>query len=348
MPPSSSAAPIRRIWLVALSTVWTALAVGGTAWADETLDAVKERDRLRCGASNQTVSAEWTGEGRWRGFDVDFCRAIAAAVLGDADKIEIVLLAVQLRIPALVENQVDVLFGSLTWNYRRDAGQPIDFAAITFYDGQGFIGFADRVPRRLLDLRNATVCVPKGTTSARTLTQFIDATAPTWRALVMESEEGAERAFWEGRCDLNTADVGHLVGLRALSGMPNVRLFPDIISKEPLSAAVRTGDVQWLKIVRWVINATVAAEEAGVGRETVEAMARAGVDQDLAPLLGLEPGFGRPLGLPDTWAYEVVRQVGNYAEIFDRNLGSGSRLNLDRGLNSLWTEGGLLYAPPLR
>lgn len=325
-----------------------ALPLTAAAEDGDVLDTVQQTGVVRCGTENSPVSAEQRPDGTWHGFDVDFCRAIAAAVLGNADLIEILPLNLQLRIPALEAGNVDALFANLTWTYGRDVGQPIDYAAVILYDGQSFLGFANEATAKVTDLKDITVCVQRGTTTEVNLDAFIRTHSLSWTPLVLQSAEGANEAFIGRRCTLQTNDRSFLVGWRAVTGLPDLHLYSEVISKEPLSAAVRIGDNNWLEIVRWVIFALITAEEQGINQANIDQMKSEATDPAQRPILGDLPEFGAPLGLKDDWAYQVIRQVGNYAEIFERNLGERSRLKMDRGLNRLWSEGGLLYAPPLR
>lgn len=338
---------VRQIWIGAAAMVWGAVFAADASAS--TLEIVRQSGAVRCGSEDSPVSAVQRPAGGPQGFDVDLCRAIAAAVFGDSDRVEIIPLNHQLRIPALVQGEVDVLFANLTWTYGRDVREGIEYAAIVLYDGQSFLGYESDGVGALADRKDAVVCVQKGTTTERNLESYIRTTSPSWKALVMQSDEGTREAFINRRCTILTNDRSFLAGWRALSGLFGFHLFPDVISKEPLSAAVRAGDNNWLEIIRWVVFALIAAEEAGITQANADAI-RAGPRDDpaQAPLIGAEPGFGKPLGLGDDWAFQAIRQVGNYGEIFERNLGRHSRLNMERGLNRLWTEGGLLYPPPLR
>jgi general L-amino acid transport system substrate-binding protein len=321
------------------------------AVAGPTLEAVKQRGFLECGVREGPVGlSSITEAGDWAGFFPDHCRAVAAAVLGRADAVDYVPVEAENRFETLESGTIDVLSTTATWTLRRDAGLKLDWAGILYYDGQGFLAHRSLGAKSLDEVGAATVCVQaSGTTTEKNLAEYIRLNNPKMTALTFESFEGRLGAFLRRRCDLLTTDRLQLVGILAtrLANPDDYVLLPDVISKEPLGSVVRDDDPQWFDIVKWVIYATVAAEEKGVTSTNVAAM-RGSDDPEVRRLLGVDPGLGESLGLDEAWAARVIEQVGNYGEIFDRNLGKDTPLRLDRGLNALWTEGGLMYAPPLR
>ena len=344
-------------WGVVLTLLAVLSAPVPVARAGAVVDAVVERGRLVCGVSGEHPgfsSTDVTGE--WRGFDVDICRAVALAVLGSAEDVRFVPLNAQVRLDALVTGEIDVLSRTTTWTLSRDIDVPIEFPAVTLYDGQGFLAYKAGDRTRLSQFEGATVCVSKGTTTLANLKEWIRVHAVSLHLSEWESYTGQYEAFFNRRCDLFTNDRTGLASLRAAfaKSRDDYALLEDVISKEPLSVAVREGDPEWADVVRWTVHALVTAEELGVGAANIDAR-RAEVAADpkghsraLRILAGLEPGSGAGMGLDDGWAYRVVSQLGNYGEVFARNLGEDTGLGLDRGLNRLWSDGGLMYAPPMR
>lgn len=323
------------------------------AFAGSTLDQVRSRGTLLCGVSplNQGFSRV-DDEGRWHGLEVDFCRAYAAAILGDAQRVRFITLSAQVRFTALYKGEVDVLNRTTTWTLSRDADLGISFPAVTFYDGQAFLARKSLGAKTLSDVPEATVCVETGTTTEANIIDYSRANGMHLKPLAFESLEEARTAFFTGRCQLYSADSSALVAVR-VGDAPrpdDLVILPDRISKEPLSSAVRQGDEQWGDIIRWVTYALIAAEERGLTSANIDqrrADGRSG-DGELRTLTGAAAGSGRSLGLDDGWAYRVIRQVGNYGEIYERNVGRNTPLRLERGLNNLWTRGGLMYAMPLK
>ncbi len=321
------------------------------AWAGSTLDAVKERGFLRCGVQQRGLGLSNVNEaGEWTGFFVDFCRAVAAATVGNATAVEIQVTDSGNRFDVLGSGAIDVLISTSTWTLRRDVSLGLNFIGVLYYDGQGFLAHKSLGAQSLTEVGAATVCVKGGgTTTEKNLAEYIQARNSTMKAIIFQSGDSRNGAFLRRRCDLLTTDSLELVEIRA-SNVPkpdDYVLLPDLISKEPLGPVVRDDDPQWFDIVKWVIYATIAAEEKGVTSANVAAM-RGSEDPEVRRLLGVDPGLGETLGLDETWAARVIEQVGNYGEIFERNLGKNTPLGLERGLNALWTEGGLMYAPPLR
>ncbi|MGQ9369932.1 amino acid ABC transporter substrate-binding protein [Azospirillum sp. A39] len=321
----------------------------GPARAEGTLDRVRENGVLRCGVSTSGIGlAAIDGSGRWQGFFVDMCRTLAAAVVGGADNLEILEVSSQNRFEAVRRGAVDVIMEGTTWTLQRDATLGVDFPVVYQYDGQGFMAHKSLGASRLDEVGQASVCVIDGTTTVRNLEQWIARTGAALTVKRVRSTEGALSAFFNHHCDLFTNDRIGLYAQRLLNA-PQVSdyvIFPEIISKEPLGPMVRDGDPRWFEVVRWVFLATVIAEEKGISSGNLATFADS-PDPETRKFLGLVPGMGEGLGLDDGWAVRVIRDVGNYGEIFDRNLGEGSRLRIERGLNDLWSKGGLLYAPPL-
>ncbi|HYD26659.1 amino acid ABC transporter substrate-binding protein [Brevundimonas sp.] len=321
-------------------------------FASPTLDAIKRRGRLNCGVHEGLVGFAYTdNRGEWRGFDADFCRALAAAVLGDPDAVRFVPLTSSQRFDALRGGRVDVLWRATSWTMSREIAEGIRFAGVNYYDGQGFL------VRRSLDLASAQelngarVCVQRETTSELNVADFFRARNIEYRAVVAANEEAARSAYAREDCDAFSADISALAAARTLLTNPEQHaILPDVISKEPLGPAVKRGDESWTSIVRWTLNALILAEELGVTAGNADQLARESRDPQIRRLLGVEGDLGRTMGLPREWAKNAVEASGNYGEIFARNLGPDSSLDLARGLNAQWNArpGGLIYALPIR
>lgn len=322
------------------------------AHASETMDAIKARGHVLCSTAGfLNIPQGEEQPGTIAGLDRDFCRAISSAVLGDPTQVKLVHLVPNNRFEALKSGAIDVLVRSTTWTLTRDASLGVHFAAVNFYDGQGFIAHKSLGIKSLSDLKgrdnDAVACVDKNTTSERNMKDMIKDQNLPIVSMPFNAFEELRYAFFNGRCMLYTSDMTFLTEFRLSKAMKSddYVILNDVISKEPLSAVVRDDDAAWFNIVRWTVFATIQAEELGITSQNVDKLVREGsVVQK--KFLGAEPGVGAPLGLDDKWAYRIVKNVGNYAEIFDRNLGQGSPYKLDRGLNALWTDGGLLYSPP--
>jgi general L-amino acid transport system substrate-binding protein len=321
-----------------------------SAWAGSSFDAVKARGQLMCGVNTGVAgfSAPDT-RGAYQGLDAEFCRAVAAAVFGDASKVRFVPTTYQTRFVALQSGEVDVLARNVTQTLMRDTSLGFNFAGVNFYDGQGFM-----VPKRAnissaKQLDGATVCVLPGSTTELNLADFARRERIRIQPLVLSSMDEMTQAYQAGRCDAMTTDASQLAALRvsALRDAEAHVILPERVSKEPLGPMVRHGDDQWLDVVSWVLRLMIEAEEVGLTQANVDQM-RSSQDPNVQRILGVSPGFGKALGLDEAWAYNVVKQVGNYGEVFDRTLGKGSPIGLERGLNDLWTRGGLMYALPLR
>lgn len=319
--------------------------------ASKTLKAVRARGELRCGVNPGLPGfAFQDNRGRWRGFNVAFCRALAAAVLSDPDKARLVPLGNDERIAALQTGKIDVLWRNTSWTFTRDAGQGLDMAAVSYFDGQGFLVRKALNLTSAVELNGAKVCVQSNATSAQNLDDYFRSRGIAYTAVVLDSEDQARAAYQAERCDAFTADISALAAARSVLNNPGDHaILPDVISKEPLGPLVRQDDPAWTDIVRWTLYALVLAEEHGVTTKTAKAM-KDGADPEMRRLLGGEGDLGKSLGLDAAWAYRAVTAEGNYGEIFDREIGAGSALKLDRGLNALWNapRPGLLYAPPMR
>lgn len=317
-----------------------------------TLAAVKRRGYLRCGVHQGLVGFAYTdNRGDWRGFDIDFCRAMAAAIFGEADAVRFVPLSADNRFEALADGRIDVLWRNTSWTMERDTGGRFSFAGVNLYDGQGFL------VRRSLNLNSATelngarVCVQSGSTSALNADDFFRSRGIDYKPVVAASEEAARQAYAREDCDAFTADISALAAARTtLAGPEQHAILADVVSKEPLGPVVRRGDEQWTATVRWILSAVILAEELGVNQDNAATQAKEARDPRVRRLLGVEGDFGPRLGLSKTWALDAVVAVGNYGEIFERNLGSQSALDLARGLNAQWNArpAGLIYGLPIR
>jgi len=317
-----------------------------------TLQTIKRRGRLNCGVHEGLVGFAYTdNRGQWRGFDVDFCRAMAAAIFNNPDAVRFVPLTIGQRFEALDSGRVDVLWRNTSWTMTRDAGEGLSFAGINYFDGQGFMVRRALTLNSAAELKGARVCVQAGSTSELNAADYFRARGIDYRPVVLANEEAARQAYAREDCDAITADISALAAARTtLSNPEQHAILPDVISKEALGPVVRREDEQWTAVVRWTLNALILAEELGVTRATVAAQARDSTDPRVRRLLGVEGEFGPMLGLSDTWARNAVSAVGNYGEIFNRNLGDDSALDLARGLNAQWNArpGGLIYALPIR
>jgi general L-amino acid transport system substrate-binding protein len=328
------------------------IAVGTTApaLAGPTLDKIKQAGAVTCGVPTGVPGfAQPDNQGKYAGFDVDICRAFSAAIFGDPDKVKYVPLTAQQRFTALQSGEVDVLSNNTTWTLQRDTQLGFNFGPVVFYDGQGFL-----VPKKLgvktgKDLNGATICVQPGTTTELNLADYFRGNKMDFKPVVIEKIDEVYAAFFSGRCDVMTGDSSALAAQR-VGRAPNPDdyvVLPERISKEPLAPVVRHGDEEWHDIVDWVVYAMMEAEEKGITQKNVDEMAKSDAP-DIKRMLGTTPGMGKALNLDEKWAYNAIKLVGNYGEIFDKHLGLGSPLKLERGYNNLWTKGGLIYAMPIR
>ena len=334
------------------SLVFTlALAAGFSipAATAQTLKTVKDRGLLSCGVSQGLPGFSTPDDkGNWTGIDVDVCRAISAAIFNDPTKVKFVPLTAKDRFTALQSGEIDVLSRNTTWTLSRDTSLGLDFPAITFFDGQGFMVRRALKLSSALELNDASVCVQQGTTSELNLADYFRTNHMGLKTVTFATGEEALKAYESGRCDAYTTDSSGLYGERQKLPDPSAHVvLPEIISKEPLSPAVRQGDNQWTDIVRWAHYVMLDAEELGVNKANVDEKLKSD-DPETRRLLGVEGQYGEALGLTNDWAYRIIKHVGNYGEVFERNVGQGSPLKIVRGLNALWTKGGLQYGPPIR
>ena len=315
-----------------------------------TLDDVRKRGQLSCGINTGLPGFAFTDDnGNWTGFDVAYCKALAAAVMGDASKVKYVNLTGKNRFPALQSGEIDVLSRNTTWTLSRDVNLGFTFIGVNYYDGQGFIGRKALGVKSAKQLDGASVCIQTGTTTELNLADFFRTNKIKYEPVPIETNAEARAAYEAERCDVYTTDASGLAATKAtFADADKHMVFPEIISKEPLGPLVRQGDDQWADIARWVLNALIIAEENGVTQANVAKMAEGSDSPETKRMLGKEGSFGEMLGLDAKWAVRAIAAEGNYAEIFDRYLGPKTKLGLARGLNALYKDGGILYAPPFR
>ena len=339
---------MRQIHTIIGTAVIAAFAFGATASAG-TLEDVQKRGVLRCIVSTGIAGFAYPDEsGTWRGFDIDFCRATAAAVLGDPDKFKAVTSTGKTRFTLLNSGEGDVLWRNTTITFTRDVGVKLRFHGVNYYDGQGFLVKKELGIKSATELDGASVCIQTGTTTELNLADYFHANGMTYEAVTIETNDEARQNYISGRCDVYTTDASGLAATRSTFTDPdNHVILPEIISKEPLGPASRQGDDQWSDIITWVLNATITAEEKGITQDNLDEMKNS-KDPEILRLLGVEGSQGEELGLSKDWAYNIIKAVGNYGEIFERNIGVDTPIGLARGLNALWTDGGLQYSPPFR
>ena len=325
------------------------LAVAAQSASAQTLKAVKDRGMLNCGANGTLAGFGLPdAQGKWTGLDVDFCRAIAAAVLNDSEKVKYVPLSAKDRFTALQSGEVDVLARNTTWTSSRDTSLGLNFSGVNYYDGQGFMVRKALKVNSALELNGASVCVQQGTTTELNLADYFSANKMQLKSVTFATANEAVKAYDAGRCDAYTTDASALYAERLRVSDPNDHIIlPEIISKEPLGPAVRHGDDQWFDIVKWTLFAMMNAEELNISSKNVDEALKS-TNPEIKRFVGTEGNFGEQLGLGKDWAVRIVKQVGNYGETFERNVGLGSPLKIERGLNKLWTKGGIQYAPPIR
>ena len=340
---------MRTTTRVAAGAVALAFGVAGSVQAG-TLEDVQARGVLNCVVSTGVAGFAYPDDaGEWHGFDVDFCRATAAAVLGDSKAIKAVTSTGKTRFTKLNAGEGDVLWRNTTITFSRDVGVKLRFHGVNYYDGQGFMVRKDLGVSSATELGGASICIQTGTTTELNLADYFHANSMEYEAVPIETNDEARQNYVAGRCDVYTTDASGLAATRSTFTDPeNHVILPEIISKEPLGPATRHGDDQWSDIVTWVLNATVTAEEKGVTSENVDDMKANSKDPEVLRLLGVEGNQGAELGLSVDWAYNIIKQVGNYGEIFERNIGVNTPIGLERGVNALWTDGGLQYSPPFR
>jgi general L-amino acid transport system substrate-binding protein len=315
----------------------------------QTLKTVRERGTLNCGVSQGLMGFSSTDDnGTWIGFDVDFCRAVAAAIFDDPAKVTFVPLDAGSRFTALQSNEIDVLSRNSTWTMSREGSLGLMFAGIAYYDGQGFLMRRDAGIDSVLQLSGKTVCTQTGTTTELNLSDYFRSHDMDLKVLALGTAEDTLKAYDDRKCEVLTSDVSQLYAERLKLVAPDGHIIlPEVISKEPLGPAVRQGDDPWLNLIKWTLYSLINAEELGVKSKTVDDAVRSS-NPNIRRLLGADGGFGEQLGLTSDWAVRALRAVGNYGEIYERNVGTQSRLSIPRGLNALWTSGGIQYAPPIR
>ncbi|BCG85538.1 amino acid ABC transporter substrate-binding protein [Mesorhizobium sp. 113-3-9] len=315
----------------------------------DTFDIVKQRGSIICGVSQGVAGfSAPDDQGKWSGFDIDFCRAVSAAVFGDPDKVSYVPLSTKERFTALQAGTVDMLSRQSTWTLSRDTGMGIHFVGAAYYDGQGFMVRKNLGVDSALKLSGATVCAEQGTTTEQNVADYFTAHQMKYEAVVIDSADSIIKAFDSGRCDVYTTDASALYAQRLkLTDPAAFTVLPEIISKEPLGPAVRKGDDKWFDVVRWTLFSLIEAEEDGITQANAEASLKS-QNPTIRRFLGVEGDNGKQIGLDPAFAYNIVTKVGNYGEMFERNLGQSSQLKIARGINALWNAGGLMYAPPAR
>ncbi|WP_275100029.1 amino acid ABC transporter substrate-binding protein [Sedimenticola hydrogenitrophicus] len=339
---------MKKIHVIASAVALTAV-MSSNAFAGATLDGVKKKGFVQCGVSTGLPGFSSADEkGNWSGLDVDVCRAVAAAVFGDAGKVKYTPLTAKERFTALQSGEIDMLSRNTTWTLTRDSSLGLNFAGVNYYDGQGFMVTKKLGVKSALELDGASFCIQAGTTTELNLADYFRANDMSYTPVTFDSSDETVKAFDSGRCDALTSDQSQLYALRIKLGNPDGALvLPEVISKEPLGPVTAQGDEEWYKIVRWSLFAMLNAEELGVSSANVEQMMSSS-DPNIRRLLGQEGIKGGGLGLADDWATNIIKQVGNYGEAFERNVGQGSALKIARGQNALWNKGGLQYAPPIR
>jgi general L-amino acid transport system substrate-binding protein len=325
------------------------VAVTAQGASAQTLKAVKDRGMLNCGANGTLAGFGLPdAQGKWTGLDVDFCRAIAAAVLNDADKVKFVPLSAKDRFTALQSGEVDVLARNTTWTSSRDTSLGLNFTGVNYYDGQGFMVRQALKVNSALELNGAAICVQQGTTTELNLADYFAASKMQLKTVTFATANEAVKAYDAGRCDAYTTDASALYAERLRVANPGDHIIlPEIISKEPLGPAVRHGDDQWFDVVKWTLFAMIDAEELNISSKTLDEAMKS-TNPEIKRFVGTEGNYGEQLGLTKDWAVRIIKLVGNYGESFERNVGQGSPLKIERGLNKLWNKGGIQYAPPIR
>ncbi len=334
--------------VVTMLAVAAALGFAASASA-QTLNTVKQRGNLVCGVSQGLPGFSTPDDrGNWTGLDVDLCRAVAAAIFNDANKVKFTPLSAKDRFTALQSGEIDVLSRNSTWTLSRDTSLGLNFAAVNYYDGQGFMVRKALKINSALELNGASVCTQTGTTTELNLADYFRANKMKYEVLALATADETIKAYDAGRCDVFTTDVSQLYSEKLkLTNANDHIILSEVISKEPLGPAVRHGDDQWFDLIKWTHFAMINAEELGVSSKTIDEALKSD-KPDVKRLVGTEGNMGEQLGLTKDWAVRIVKLVGNYGEVFERNVGSGSKLGIARGLNNLWTKGGIQYAPPIR
>jgi general L-amino acid transport system substrate-binding protein len=337
--------PLRSHLLAAALLLAAPAALAGT-----TLDAVRQKGFVQCGVNTGVAGfSAPDSAGVWTGLDIDLCKGVAAALFGDAGKVRFMPTTAAQRFVALQSGEIDVLTRNATQTMTRDTALGLNLAGVNFYDGQGFLVLKSLGVKSVKELNGATICVQPGTTTEFNMSDYFRANGISFTPVVIEKVEENINAFASGRCDVITTDASQLASIRvtALKNPDDYVILPERISKEPLGPMVRHGDDQWFDVVKWTLYGMIEAEEAGINQSNVDEV-RSSKDPTIQRLLGVTPGMGKAIGLDEKWLYAVIKQVGNYGDSFERNLGKKSQIKLDRGLNDLWTRGGLMYAIPIR
>jgi general L-amino acid transport system substrate-binding protein len=344
---------IKSLFISLLLTLGVSSAIAGSHGS--TLDIVKERGFLKCGSNTGLAGFGLPNDaGVWEGIDVDVCRAVAAAVFGDATKVEYIPTTSKVRFTVLQSGEVDILSRNTTWTLQREVELGLEFVGVNYYDGQGFMVRKDLGVSSATELDGASVCIQVGTTTEMNLADFFAGNGMSYEAVPVETNSEADAAYTAGRCDVYTTDASGLYASRAGYPDPSAHVvMPEIISKEPLGPSVRHGDSAWADIVRWSLNAMIIGEELGITSANVDEM-KSSPNPEVLRLLGVNQvgdtgaGYGQWLNLSDDWAYNIIQQVGNYSESFEKHIGPNTPINIQRGLNALYKDGGILYAPPFR
>ncbi len=340
---------MNKVRLLAAGAAVTLFTLAGNAMAGATYDAVKKKGFVQCGVSTGLPGFSAADDkGNWKGIDVDVCRAVAAAMFGDASKVKYTPLTAKERFTAVQSGEVDMLSRNTTWTITRDSNLGLNFAGVNYYDGQGFLVSKKLGVKSARELDGASVCIQAGTTTELNLADYFRANNMKYEPITYDTSDETVKGFEAGRCDVLTSDQSQLYALRIKLANPSGAIvLPEVISKEPLGPVVRQGDDEWFNVVRWSLFAQINAEELGVSSANVDQMKESS-DPNIRRLLGLEGLKGEGLKVADDWAYSIIKQVGNYGEMFERNVGVGSPLGISRGLNALWNKGGIQYAPPVR
>lgn len=340
---------LKSLKTVAVLGAFAAAGLAQVASASATLESVKEKGYLSCGVSTGLPGfSNPDDKGQWSGLDVDVCRAVAAATLKDASKVKFVPLTAKERFTALQSGEIDILSRNTTWTLTRDASLGLNFTGVLYYDGQGFMVKKELGVTSAKELDGAAICIQSGTTSELNLADYFRANKMEYQPVVFDTSDGTAKGFDAGRCDVLTSDQSQLYALRVrLSKPDSAVVLPEVISKEPLGPVVRQGDDQWFNIVKWSLAAMINGEELGLSSDNIKAQKESS-DPNIRRLLGIDGPKGKGLALDDDWSLRIIEQVGNYEEVFNRNVGAESPLQIERGLNALWNDGGILYAPPFR
>ena len=340
---------MKFVKIMAASAAIVGLSVAGSAFAGKTFDAVKAKGYVQCGVNTGLPGfSSVDNSGKWSGLDVDVCRAVAAAMFGDASKVRYTPLTAKERFTALQSGEIDVLSRNTTWTMTRDTSLGLTFAGVNYYDGQGFLVKKSLNVTSAKQLDGATFCIQAGTTTELNLADYMRSHHMKYQAVTFDTADATSKAFDSGRCDVLTSDQSQLYALRTqLKNPAGAEILPDIISKEPLGPVVRSDDTEWLNVVKWSLFAMKNAEWLDVTSKNVAEMKKS-TNPNIQRLLGTSGEFGKMIGVANDWAYNIIAQVGNYGESFDRNVGMDSPLKIKRGMNALWTQGGIQYAPPVR